>query len=148
MKRISLVSAFLSILFIAACGKDESKSTNSQNSAIAVLSVSNMPRFDFGLQMVDSTVEHEFVVTNIGSVAATQVTGSFYLSQSFNYKGGNFPGEGGTCETILSAHEECTVIVVFTPKYAGAVNTTLTINYNNGAGEAIATGPTLTGQGN
>lgn len=145
MKRI-LFSVFLSTL-LTSCGKDSSKGSSTQSSGVAILSISNAPKYDFGLQPVDSITEKEFTITNLGVGIATEVTGDFYLSLSFGYKGGAFPGEGGTCTATLASQSTCTVIVVFSPKSSGPAESTLIINYNNGAASTTTNGPTLTGHG-
>jgi hypothetical protein len=54
------------------------------------------------------------------------------LGTQFAYKGGNYPGTGGTCGSYLADGDSCTVVVTFTPTSLGAKSDTLEIDYNNG----------------
>ena len=71
---------------------------------------------DFGSCAVNATVNGTFTITNIGDNAATKMTGTFYLSSSFAYLGGTYPGMGGTCTNTLPPKKSCTVVVSFTPR--------------------------------
>ena len=148
MKRLYFLFVFGGLVnLIISCGQDDSKTTNPQSQNRALLNVSNAPRFDYGLHLVDSETEQQFSVTNIGGSPATEITGNFYFSLSFNYKGGTFPGIGGTCNGTLLPHSSCTVTVVFSPKSTGSVHSSLEFNYHDGIANTSVTGPNLHGQG-
>ncbi|MCA9325933.1 choice-of-anchor D domain-containing protein, partial [Candidatus Saccharibacteria bacterium] len=112
---------------------------------VALLTISDGPTYDYGLKAVGSTNDHTFTVENTGGVDATTLSGSG-LAAPFNFKGGSYPGTGGTCGVTLAPSTNCTVIVTYAPTVAGTHNDTLTINYNDGAA-AQSVDRDLQGQG-
>lgn len=152
MKRISFHSSdlcrflFCVLPLMTACGKQNS--TLQTTPSLAVLSMSPMPLYDYGLRDLGSTTDKTFTITNQGNVAATEIVSGFYMSLSFNYKDGSFPGTGGTCTNHLEAQNSCTVVVSYTAKFSGTAQATLTVTYNNGSSTITANGPSLSGQGN
>ena len=60
------------------------------------------------------------------------------LGNGFNWKGGNYPGTGGTCQDMLAAGAHCTVVVRFTPSGSGQRTSTLLIFYYDGANTQYA----------
>jgi hypothetical protein len=60
---------------------------------------------------------------------ATSVT-EISLAAPFAFKGGSYPGTGGTCTTTISG--TCTIVVTFTPTSGGVKNDFVTLQYNNG----------------
>ena len=86
-------------------------------------------------------------VTNAGGTSATQMRGSFYLSVHFAFKGGTFPGSGGTCNETLVAGEICDVVVTFTPQYVGQFEQPLSVLFFDGVANQKATGSYLRGHG-
>jgi hypothetical protein len=62
-------------------------------------------------------------VTNSGGTAATTLAGVFYINSPislgdpdpFAFKGGVFPGTGGTCATTLEPGSSCTLVLTFAP---------------------------------
>lgn len=104
----------------------------------AILTISDGPTYDFGATPTLSTLEKTFTVTNSGSIDAQGVAG-VALTSPFAYKGGTFPGSGGTCGTVIVTGTSCSVVVTFTPVTTGTFNQTFTINYNDGAISSTAT---------
>ncbi|MBI4508670.1 MAG: choice-of-anchor D domain-containing protein [Deltaproteobacteria bacterium] len=100
---------------------------------------------DFGVRGVATTAEHSFVVTNTGGMPATSMAGDT-LTEPFSYKGGSYPGTGGTCGATLAPKESCTVTVVFLPLSATSAEDRLGIAYHNGLTTSSAT-RLLTGTG-
>lgn len=75
------------------------------------------------------------------TITITNTTGTFVsLSPSFtitgshasdyNFKGGSYPGTGGSCVGGISGYGSCTVVVTFTPSAINGRYATLNINYN------------------
>ena len=67
---------------------------------------------------------------------ATGVTGTG-LAGDFDYKGGTYPGIGGTCGVVINA--DCTIVVRYTPSGPGSTNSQIDINYNNGLAPTTVT---------
>lgn len=110
----------------------------------ASLIISGAPVYDYGSQVSGSSTDHTFTVTYAGGSPATAMTGSG-LSGPFYFKGGVYPGIGGTCPATLSAGT-CTMVVTFLPTGTGAVSQTINLGYNDGAVNQNATRP-VTGTG-
>lgn len=96
--------------------------------ALLTSSVSNL---NFGARLKDSTTEAAITITNTGDATATDISWT-NLSGPFSYKGGAFPGSGGTCNgTVLDGHQSCTLIVTYTPSQVSSHTSALAWNYKN-----------------
>ncbi|HLL54714.1 MAG TPA: choice-of-anchor D domain-containing protein, partial [Myxococcaceae bacterium] len=112
----------------------------------AWLSLSDAPTFHYGTRAVGSSTDHTFTVTNSGGVTATGVGATLMLRAPFSFKGGGYPGQGGTCTSTLPANASCTVVVTFAPTSSGSFTSTVGILYFDGAATRTAT-RTVTGAG-
>ena len=71
-------------------------------------------------------------MTNNGGVDATSIAGAA-LTLPFEYKGGGYPGIGGTCTSFLAPTDTCDIVVVYRPTTASPLDTdTITLNYDDG----------------
>ena len=86
--------------------------------------------FDFGIHGLNVQTEQTFYIRNTGASTASSIN-SNSLSGQFVFKGGTFPGTGGTCINFgtLNPGSTCSVRVVFTPTSSGAHSTYLTVAY-------------------
>jgi hypothetical protein len=98
---------------------------------VALLAVSDGATYNFGTRAVGLTAEKTFTVSNSGGVTATSLAGGG-LAPPFTFKGGNYPGTGGDCNTTLAPASSCNIVVVFTPSLAGGASDTIEIGYSNG----------------
>jgi alpha-tubulin suppressor-like RCC1 family protein len=121
------------------------RSVTGTGGTVANLSISDTPSYNFGSVAKSYTSEKTLTVTNVGGTSATAITPSA-LAATLNYKGGTYPGTGGTCGTTLGASGTCTIVVRFAPVAAAATNTTLTLDYNDGTAAASTSLP-LSGTG-
>lgn len=101
--------------------------------AQAVLSISEANPYNFGSVVVGSSLIKVFTLTNGGETQATGIGGTF-SSPSFQFKGGAFPGAGGSCSTSLNAYSSCTIVLNFSPPSLGLIPGLFTLNYNDGLG--------------
>lgn len=84
-------------------------------------------------------------LTNSGAIT-TSTFSAPTLNAPFAYKGGIYPGTGGTCSNQLAAGQSCKMIIEFAPADTGVTTQTLSMTYNNGyANASVAT--SLTGEG-
>lgn len=146
MRHLSLFLFCAILAFTNGCGK-EAKQTQGA-APIAVLTISETPAYDYGIRDVGTSWDHTFSVTNVGGAVATEITSSFYLSLSFGFKDGAFPGTGGNCPEKLNPQDSCTVVVTYTVKFAGPAQSALNVSYHNGSSSVTVSGPILSGQGN
>jgi hypothetical protein len=107
--------------------------------ANAILSLSDSPTYGFGLKMTGTSTDKTLTLSNSGGVAATSIADGGSLADPFDYKGGNFPGKGGTCTSVLSGLASCTIVVTFAPTSGGAFSEALLINYDDGVSPESAT---------
>ncbi len=111
----------------------------------AVLTISDGPTYDFGTVATTTTKDKSFTINNSGGVTATAMSGSG-LSLPMRFKGGTYPGLGGSCSSTLNAGQSCTVVVNYAPTSAVTTNQTLSIAYTDGVSAQSATRP-VTGTG-
>ncbi len=98
----------------------------------AVLSISDGPTYDYGLQATSTVTSKTFTISNSGGYQATSMNGSGLVTP-FNFSGGSYPG-GGTCGTTLGAGASCTIIVDYSPVSTGVSSDTINIGYDDGTG--------------
>src|SRR5690606_38534339 len=70
-------------------------------------------------------------------LSASGITASA-LGAPFAYKGGSYPGTGGTCAATLAPAATCNIVVTFSPTDPVISNATMTLDYNNGIAAAQA----------
>ena len=98
--------------------------------------ISEPEPFDYGTISIGGVTEQTFILSNTGGqdASALSITN---LASPFNFKGGSFPGSGGSCVdggNIIGTVGICTIVVEFTPIVTGIQNLQMVIDYNNGAG--------------
>ncbi len=108
----------------------------------AWLTYMDAAKHDFGQVKKRATSERTIVVKNIGGVSATEVGAALYdvnhgTSKTFRFKGGAYPGHGGTCSQTVAPQESCTVIVEFRPTKKRAYETFLDFHYKIYEGQQV-----------
>lgn len=106
--------------------------------APATLTLSNGPTYNYGTKVVGSTTDFTFTLTNSGGASASTISGNA-LSAPYSFKGGTYPGTGGTCVSTLAAAATCTVVITYSPTATGTHPETLSIAYYDGAAAQSAT---------
>lgn len=104
------------------------------------LVISDATTFNYGTIAINTDSDHIFTLTNtsyigVSSVAADTFTGH---TDSFNFKGGTFPGTGGDCGTSLVGFGSCIFVVTANRATAGARSATIRINYNATNGNQVS----------
>ena len=133
------------LCFLTACGSELQRQQGV--TPAAVLSVSGGPIYDFGPVTVDTFADREITITNIGSLKASEMTSSFYLSQNYLFAGGNYPGDGGTCKDTLGPRAFCTVMVRFYPRSVGMLDAFLPVSFYDGNASRTNSDLMLRGKG-
>jgi hypothetical protein len=78
---------------------------------------------DFSTVELGSSSDLTLTLKNEGESSANDVAFSFdtaTATASFQFKGGIYPGTGGTCETTLEAAKSCTIVVSYIPHSSAA----------------------------
>ena len=63
------------------------------------------------------------------------------MAAPFTFKGGGFPGVGGSCGLTLAAGANCTIVVTYAPSASVYTLNTMRVDYDNGAVAAFTTRP-------
>lgn len=108
----------------------------------ASLSLSDGATYDFGTKALNSSTHKTFTLTNAGYNPAVSLQADIAapLAAPFSFKGGAYPGTGGTCGATLSGSSTtCTVIVTYNPTTGGDYSQTLSLSFNNGTTSATVT---------
>jgi hypothetical protein len=76
--------------------------------------------------------EVTLTVLNSGSASATQMTDLTPQSSTLSYKGGKYPGTGGTCGDKLGAGSTCTLVIDLVAPATGRQTSLVIIQYYDG----------------
>ncbi len=135
-------------------GYSDEASAKSTNFAIqgtglnpASLSITDVTSNDFGsVKIEDTPVDRTFNVSNNGDVNTVTIVSSGLDGTIYKFKGGTFPGTGGTCTaTIVPGANVCTMVITYTPTVSGVQADTVILTYNNGLVGGQTTNRALTG---
>jgi len=105
--------------------------------------------WNFGAQPINNSIDKVITVTKSGypTLYGNSVTPGLLAGTGFQYKGGTYPGTGGTCPTTFPAtYSTCTVVLTFTPTAYTTYNAQFKLTYNNGITSVNSTLP-LSGTG-
>jgi len=102
--------------------------------------------WDFGTRGIGVPVTHAFTVVNTGGAPASGMTAP-PIGAGFGYVGGSYPGQGGSCSTLLAPGASCTVNVVFQPAAAGPATGNVRINYQDPNGNTLSASRVVRGVG-
>lgn len=120
-----------------ANAQSTSRSLTGVGQALAYITISDGPTYNYGIRTVGTTTNKTFTVTNVGSVTATSVVGTG-LAAPYSFRGGSYPGIGGSCTNTL-APGSCTIVVSYLPTTTGVTSDTILINYNDSSSGQQAT---------
>lgn len=98
----------------------------------ALITISETDPYDYGLQPLNTPGEHVFSLSNIPTGAIAKDLQDVGLNPPYEFKNGDFPGEGGTCTDQLDPNGSCTIVVTFTPVNVGVQLDQIEIQYDNG----------------
>lgn len=84
---------------------------------------------DYGALNPGQVLERAFTLTYSGDVPIQSLTGSL-LGSGFVFKGGSFPGVGGTCANGTVG--DCTIVLNYAPTSVGAHSGTVQVSFSNG----------------
>lgn len=100
-----------------------------------ILSFEYGSSYDFGNKFAGSSTDLKIKISNTGRVVAQNIVIN-NMSMPFSFKGGTYPGTGGTCGTQLSPGENCEIIINYSPTTRGQHLQDIVLNYlNNGRTE-------------
>ena len=116
-------------LSATAAGLSTATSSSFDITTSAEINFNQTAEYDFGQHASGATSEVTMLITHTGSSSVTAVTETT-LSGPFDFKGGSYPGTGGTCGTSIGS--ACTVVLQYTTGAAGVDTGTITLQHHNG----------------
>jgi hypothetical protein len=99
------------------------------NGSTATLTISDANTYNYGSINVSTNTDKTFTVSNSGLMAASAMAGASFSNAAYTFKGGSYPGTGGTCTTSLASAASCTVVVTANSAATGTIASTLQITY-------------------
>jgi hypothetical protein len=93
-----------------------------------MLRISHGPTHDYGFVPLHDVAPQTFEVVNTGARAATSIA-PHSLQGPFSFRGGSYPGAGGSCAHELAAGDTCTVVIEFSPAVPKLHETVLVLEY-------------------
>ena len=96
------------------------------------LLISDGATYNYGSTAINTGVDKIFTVSNTtASGLATNITTAAFATAAYTFKGGSFPGTGGTCLTSIVPATSCTIVVTALSAVGGTFNDTITLNFLN-----------------
>ncbi len=92
-------------------------------------------------------VERTAHIYNLGASDATSVSSAISLDSPFAYKGGSYPGTGGTCGDTIPSGETCSIMLTFAGGPNSSYEETLEVDYSGGVEDPISAKRDLMAQG-
>lgn len=84
-----------------------------------------------GVHEPASIVEKIVKITNTGGLKAKNITTLFEGAPYYGFKGGEYPGTGGTCTKTIDAGHSCEIVLSYLNPGQGSSEVILNLNYNN-----------------
>ena len=104
------------------------------------VTISNGPIFNFGIIPINTTVDKTLYINNASELASYLMQSNNLTQPQFTYKGGAYPGTGGTCTSSLQRGNTCTLVLTAQSNVATAtVSDTLKVSFNTTTGAASTT---------
>ncbi|MCX6129309.1 MAG: choice-of-anchor D domain-containing protein, partial [Proteobacteria bacterium] len=97
---------------------------------IALLNA-NPLTLNFGSRALNLPNQNSVLISNTGVANASAMQVASGLAAPFYFPGG-YPGNGGSCQSILAAGASCTLVFGFNPISAGAFSNAVILSYFNG----------------
>jgi hypothetical protein len=96
------------------------------------LVISDATTYNYGTIAINTDADHIFTLTNTSYIGVINIAADTFTghTDSFNFKGGTFPGTGGDCGTTLAGSASCIFVVTANRASAGARTATTRINYS------------------
>lgn len=116
-----------------------------KDGTMASLALSTGSSINFGNVLYQNEYEKTVTITNTGGLPALNISVTT-LPEPYSFKGGSYPGTGGTCGTTLESGASCSMVIIFTPDDLQTYNETISINFNNGIAPTLDI-RALTGEG-
>ena len=112
------------------------------NNTSATLVISDATTYNYGSINISTPTDKTFSVSNTGNGAAFSMNAAAFTNPTvYTFKGGTYPGTGGTCIASLQISSSCTIVVTANRATTGTVTDTIQINYRRRTADVSATRP-------
>lgn len=102
--------------------------------SLAVLQfVSGGGTYSFGTIAQSTVAEGTMSIVNVSGGSTAFSMAGVNPSSPFAFKGGAYPGTGGSCSTFLASGGTCSVVMTFSPSTTGFTSGTMGVSYFNGS---------------
>lgn len=91
----------------------------------------------FGSVVIDLGSDRVVTFQNTSSLPVS-LTSPAVTGTGFAFKGGTYPGTGGTCGATVAAHASCTLVVRFAPTAVGSTTGQVSLTYGTGLTATLA----------
>ncbi len=113
----------------------------------SIIAYSDMPSFNFGTRAAGSSNDKIISMTNLSSTETAFLNTPTLTGTGFTFKGGMFPGTGGTCTNSLGPSQNCMMVVNFMPPSNLSYNATLSSTHSYSGGSGLVVDLALAGTG-
>ncbi len=130
MSRCLICFILLLVLFAGCSGQDESILTKPVQKDPGALEILNPTSF-MGATVSGNIIDHVLTIKASGGLALRNINVSITTSDPISFKGGTYPGTGGTCDETLSSGETCTIIIRYEPTNTNSHMANLKFTYQD-----------------
>ncbi len=123
-----LLSTF--VIFLLSCNSQEVVDKIQADTGQIDLSV-DIEGVDFGYILPETTHTKEITIENNGGFELSKIKSSS-LNDTLRYKGGVYPGTGGSCGEVLSPGDSCTIVIEVNSTTSVEIDNILRISYHDG----------------
>jgi hypothetical protein len=95
--------------------------------------------FNLGAKEPGTLTELDININNVGELTAKNIESILKNNSKFKFKGGNYPGSGGSCGKKLKGGLNCNVVILFQTNSVGIAQDQLEFKFQNGKQEKVTT---------
>lgn len=125
----SIVIIFL--MFLIGCNSQEVVEEVNADIGVMKLSFEESKGINFGNILPDEIYNEVITLENLGGFELSKISSSS-LNDVLRYKGGKYPGTGGSCSDSLSSGESCTIVIEVNSNKKTEVDSQVIIKYHDG----------------
>ena len=127
---IIIIKLFLLLFFIASCSDKNSILSTKIEKDPGLLKVLNTSGF-IGATVAGTSLDHVITIKSQGGLSIEDLSVTITTSDPIGFKGGSFPGSGGTCKTSLNSGSTCTIVLLYEPQDTNSHLATLNFSYKD-----------------
>ena len=130
MKSSILLTLLTAFSMLCSCNNKGSILTQKVEKDPGRLTVLNKNGF-LGATVAGTSIDHVLQIKAIGGLTLREISATLQTNDPIEFKGGSYPGAGGTCSDTLDSGDVCTVIINYAPENTDSHLATLKISYKD-----------------